>query len=108
MLARTTSSSSYIYIYFISSRNLGFEIAVPGREREQGGARERHARIPESVMSSIRATGISIPHKDFPTSSIAPAIASQPSASIPALTFSMGAAENERKHDDLSEWDPWV
>ena len=22
--------------------------------------------------------------------------------------FSMGAAENDRKHDDLSEWDPWV
>ena len=22
--------------------------------------------------------------------------------------FSMGAAENNRKHDDLSEWDPWV
>ena len=22
--------------------------------------------------------------------------------------FSMGAAENDRKHDNLSEWDPWV
>ena len=26
----------------------------------------------------------------------------------PVYLFLMGAAENERKHDDLSEWDPWV
>ena len=47
-----------------------------------------HARIPESVVSSIRATGSSTassaPHTNFSASSIAPATASQTVASTPA------------------------
>ena len=55
-----------------------------------------HARIPESVVSSIRATGTSTastaPHTESSTSSIAPATASQTTASISASTSTSTSA----------------
>ena len=52
-----------IYIYTISSPNLGLEIAIPGREREQGrfrgsieGAGREHGGARESTEGALRGS----------------------------------------------------
>ena len=43
----------YIYIYTISTPNLGLEIAVPGREKKKDYFKESRERVEETKMGII-------------------------------------------------------
>ena len=49
---RTAWGFVYIYIFYISTSNLGFEIAVRGQEREQGRFRGSSERVQGSIGGS--------------------------------------------------------